>query len=249
MNLFQRVLKQMRQRALSTWLTLLSVLIGVALAVSILILRREAGGLFGQTDYGYDVLVGKQGSALQLVVNTVYHIDRSPGNISYSVYENLLRNPAMRTDVRIAVPFAVGDSYKNLPIMGVAPKLFGFDDDGATRLPPEKVLEYRPGKRYEIAEGNCFPIDKFEAVIGSDVPRLTGLKVGDIFQATHGFPRPGEAVDVHKPKRKVVGVLAATHTAADRVLHIALISFSTLTEHGEQLKAQALLRGDINAAQ
>ncbi len=44
MNLFQLVLKQMRQRSLSTWLTLLSVLLGVALAVAIMILRREAGG-------------------------------------------------------------------------------------------------------------------------------------------------------------------------------------------------------------
>ena len=31
MNLFQLTFKQMRQRALSTWLTLLSVLLGVAL--------------------------------------------------------------------------------------------------------------------------------------------------------------------------------------------------------------------------
>ena len=38
MNIFQLVLKQMRQRSLSTWLTTLSVLLGVALAVSIMIL-------------------------------------------------------------------------------------------------------------------------------------------------------------------------------------------------------------------
>ena len=38
MNLLQLVLKQMRQRALGTWLTLLSVLLGVALAW---VLRRQ----------------------------------------------------------------------------------------------------------------------------------------------------------------------------------------------------------------
>ena len=42
MNLFQLVFKQMRQRALSTWLTLLSVVIGVALAIAVLILQRES---------------------------------------------------------------------------------------------------------------------------------------------------------------------------------------------------------------
>jgi hypothetical protein len=52
MNVLTLVVKQMRQRSLSTWLTLLSVLLGVGLAVSIMILRREGAALFGQTDYG-----------------------------------------------------------------------------------------------------------------------------------------------------------------------------------------------------
>ena len=40
MNLFQLILKQMRQRALSTWLTLLSVLLGVGLATAVLLVYR-----------------------------------------------------------------------------------------------------------------------------------------------------------------------------------------------------------------
>ena len=90
MNLFQLVFKQMRQRALGTWLTLLSVLLGVALAVSIFLMREAGSALFGQTEYGYDVLVGiGKGSPLQLTLNTVYHIDKSPGNVPYWVYETL----------------------------------------------------------------------------------------------------------------------------------------------------------------
>ena len=58
MNLFQLVLKQMRQRALGTALTLLSVLLGVALAVAVLLMQRESGRLFGQTDFGYEILIG-----------------------------------------------------------------------------------------------------------------------------------------------------------------------------------------------
>ncbi|MBA3273959.1 MAG: ABC transporter permease, partial [Chthoniobacterales bacterium] len=103
MNLFQLVFKQMRQRARSTWLTTFSVLLGVALAVAILILQREGANLFGQKDYGFDVLVGPKGSPTQLVLNTVYHIDRSPGNIPYSMYENLAapRHPLVRS----AIPY------------------------------------------------------------------------------------------------------------------------------------------------
>jgi putative ABC transport system permease protein len=86
MNLLQLVLKQMRQRALGTWLTMLSILLSVALATAVLIAYRESGKIFGQSDYGYDVIVGAKGSRLQLVLNTVYHLDVSPGNVPYTVY-------------------------------------------------------------------------------------------------------------------------------------------------------------------
>src|SRR5687768_9592066 len=117
MNVFQLVLKQMRQRALSSWLTLLSVLLGVALTIAILILHRESANLFGQKEFGYDVIVGAKGSPLQLTLNTVYHIDRSPGNIPYTLYEQMMREREFRADIKIAVPTAVGDSYKGRRIV------------------------------------------------------------------------------------------------------------------------------------
>src|ERR1700759_3700981 len=110
MNLLQLVLKQMRQRALGTWLTMLSVLLGVGAAVSVLIVQQGSNSLLGQTDYGYDLIVGK-GSPVQLVLNTVYHIDNSPGNIPYSLYETLA-NPR-HPQAKIPVPIVVGDTYKN----------------------------------------------------------------------------------------------------------------------------------------
>src|SRR5438270_13375396 len=129
MNLFQLVTKQMRQRSLSTWLTLLSVLLGVALAVAIMILRREGQSLFAQTDFAYDILIGPpKGSPLQLTLNTVYHMDVSPGVIPFQIYEDMARRgapPAGRPDyrryVRIAVPFMVGDSFKGRRIIGTSP--------------------------------------------------------------------------------------------------------------------------------
>src|SRR5690349_10691873 len=154
MNVFQLVLKQMRQRSLSTWLTLLSVILGVALAVAIMILRREAQTMFGQTDYGYDVLIGPKASPLQLVLNTAYHIDRSPGNVPYAMYESI-RGEAYRRSVRLAVPFAVGDSYKGQRIVGTEPSMFGVADDGS-RMPDERAFQYRPGQRYQFAQGQVF---------------------------------------------------------------------------------------------
>src|SRR3954454_16192791 len=135
MNLFQLVLKQMRQRALGTALTLLSVMLGVALAVSVLLLKRESGRLFGQTDFGYEILVGPpKGSGLQLVLNTVYHMGVSEGNVPYEVYEDLARTKPdpphadYRRYVKLAVPMIVGDSYHGRRIVGTTPGMFGFDD-------------------------------------------------------------------------------------------------------------------------
>lgn len=138
MNLFQLVLKQMRQRALSTWLTLLSVIIGVALAVSILVVLRESDKLMGQSDFGYDIIIGPpKGGGLTLVLNTAYHLEASAGTLPYSLYDDMARKgppPQGRTDYRFyvkqAIPFMVGDSYNGRRLVGTSPAMFGFDDEG-----------------------------------------------------------------------------------------------------------------------
>jgi len=121
MNIFQLVLKQMRQRSLSTLLTCLSIFLGMTLATSVLILGREARAVFAQTDYGFDLLVGPKASPLQLVMNTIYHVDVSPGNIPYSMYLDIATGREKSEDGTVnpfrgmaawAVPYAVGDSYQ-----------------------------------------------------------------------------------------------------------------------------------------
>jgi putative ABC transport system permease protein len=242
MNLFELVLKQMRQRALGTWLTLLSVTLGVALAIAIILLRRESGALFGQKEYGYDVILGKKGSATQLVMNTVYHLDVSPGTIPYSLYEDMKHLPQYRQYVKLAVPYMVGDSYQGrYTIVGTSPDLFGFGDDGQP-LPDDKILEYKPDYRYHIAQGRDFLPHKFEAVIGSDLAKLTDLKIGTQFRATHGFPKPGVEPDIHPTVWTVVGILAPTHTANDRVVFIPFESLYTIGEHDLGMLYQLYIR-------
>ncbi len=265
MNLFTLVMKQMRQRALSTSMTLLSVLLGVALAVAIMILRREGGNLFSQTDFGYDLIIGPpKGSPLQLTLNTVYHLDVSPGVIPYQIYQDMVRHgppppghPDYRPYIRQAVPFMVGDSYRGRRIVGTSPEMFGFDDNG--KPVANKPFEYRLGQSYELAEGRVFAPRKFEAVIGSDVAKTTNLKLyddklteqqnleqGGAFRATHGFPGPNEKPDIHKPRWHIVGILKPTHTANDRVLFIPFISLYAIAEHEEGMIDQALLKAKID---
>jgi len=60
------------------------------------------------------MVVGAKGSPLQLVLNTVYNLDISPGNISWKMFEQL-RNDKR---VKLAVPFSVGDNYHGFRIVG-----------------------------------------------------------------------------------------------------------------------------------
>jgi putative ABC transport system permease protein len=238
MNFFQLVFKQMRQRSLSTWLTLLSVMLGVGLAIAIMILRREGEKLFGQSDYGYDLVIGAKGSKLQLVLNTVYHLDVSPGNIPYAMYTELSR--AGHPLVRSALPFAVGDMFQGYRIVATSPQVFPIDYEGKP-IDANHVFEYRLGQVYAFAEGRPFHPRKFEAVIGSEVAEKLGLKIGSTIQPQHGAADATRA-DVHKEAEcKVVGILKPTRTASDRAIYTPLPVFYAVGEHEKGLREMAQL--------
>ena len=208
MNIFSLVLKQMRQRALSTWLTLLSVTLGVALAITILVLYREAGHLFGQTDYGFDVLVGPKGSATQLVMNTIYQVDQSPGNVPFSLYRDLTPQAPV-PPVRAAWPcrtWSATATRASTASSARRPTCSGTATTGRSWT-TSRCMEYRPDERYAFAAGHDFLPHKFEAIVGSDVAKETNLKIGVTFRATHGLPQPGQTPDIHKTVWTVVGIL------------------------------------------
>jgi putative ABC transport system permease protein len=211
---------------------------------------------------------------MQLVLNTVYHIDRSPGNITYLVYEALRNNRQM---VKVAIPYAVGDTYKGYRIAGTSPELFGFNDDGTPfegynaqgrllsgyqspgiaeedRDPNKKVakdtFEYRVGRKFHIAQGRSFTAKKFEAVLGSDIPARTGLKIADKFKATHDIPAGAPSPeDEHDEQWTVVGVLEPTHTAEDRMIFIPLISFYAIPVHESAMEIEAAIKAGEDLSQ
>jgi putative ABC transport system permease protein len=257
MNLFQLMLKQMRQRLLSSFLTCLSVILAIALATSVLIVGTEGRSVFAQTDYGFDLLIGPKGSGIPLVMNTIYHVGNSQGNIPYGLYADMTggnetstahpgeKNP-YRGLVQWAVPYAVGDSYQGRPIIGTTAQLFGVTDTGE-HLRDDKIPEVRTGQRYTFAAGRPFDGRKFEAVIGADTARHTGLTVGSTFQATHGFPASGQPADIHPETWTIVGVLNPTHTANDNVLFIPLKSFYAIFEHESGLEKIGEIKGTATA--
>jgi len=231
MNSLQLVLKQMRQRALSSWLTLLSVTLGVGLAIAIMVFQREGEALFSQADFGYDIIIGPKASPLQLVLNTVYHLDVSPGNIPYSIYEQL--TAPNHPFVRNAIPYAVGDEFQGNRIVGTIDRAFANSFDGK---PLNKPLQYRKDRNFEFAQGRPFHPQKFEAVIGSEVATRTGLKLGSKFKAQHDAGSSAVEKEEHDEQWEVVGILEQTKTANDRIIFIPLVSFYAIPKHEQYLE-------------
>lgn len=235
MNIFQLVLKQMRQRALSTWLTFLSVALGVALAIAILLLHREGDKLFTQADFGFDSIVGsKTGGRLNIVLNAVYQLGSPSATVPYTTYEALQKNPI----VQWALPWAVGDNYHNYRVIGTSPAVIGLGDD-LKPLPPDQVFQYRKNRTLELASGQCFHPQKFQAIIGAEVAERTDLKIGSKFKASHGAEDVGGVKDEHDETWEVVGILKPTQTAMDRLIFIPIISALSVPEHAEVMEQVA----------
>ena len=252
MNLFKIVTKNLRQRALATWLTGASVALGVALSVAILLVKQGVQQRFEQGTLGYEMVVGAKGSPLQLVLNTVYNLDISPGNISWKLFEQLRDDKR----VKLAVPFSVGDNYHGFRIVGTTDAFF-------------KEFEFEPGRKPALAAGRIFNFNEaalrtafqeaeqrakereakergeevkpapeklhearpFEAVIGATVAQEAGLKIGEKFIAAHGVQPTAEAKEHTENPWTVVGILQPTHTAVDRGLYINLDSFYDIEGH------------------
>ena len=213
MNTLRIVYKNIKQRSLSSMLTILSVLLGVGLVTAILILKNESEDAFNQTATGYEIIVGPKGSSLQLTLSTVYQIGLPIHNMPIKVYY-LLKNDKR---VRLAIPYIFGDNYKNFRITGTVSELFS-------------EFEYKKGIRYKLDEGSFFSND-FEAVIGKEVADKTGLKTGDTFSGSHGIESYEGASEHSEKKFKVTGILSRTFTPSDRVIFVSMNSVWELHNH------------------
>jgi len=188
-------LAYMRDRPLGVALN--ALLLGIAVATLVLLLQfaEQAGERFEGDARGIDLVVGAKGSPLQLVLSSVYHIDVPTGNIPLGELERLRDDPG----VAQVVPLALGDNFQGFRIVG--------SDD---RLLPLY------GAR--VAQGRSFARPA-EAVLGAEVARRTGARLGQKFIGSHGLEtgeEDGQGHD-HAPF-ETVGILAPSGTVLDRLI-------------------------------
>jgi putative ABC transport system permease protein len=213
MTLWLVVFRSLRQHALSTLITAFSISLACGLLMSVWVVKEQSRATFTGVNGGFDAVLGARGSKLQLVLNSIFHLEASPGNVSATDYLDIKNNP----NVALAIPIAAGDNYHGYRLVGTIPEFF------------EKV-EFAPGKHYEVEPGgNLFDPTRREAVVGSFVAQKMGLKPGDTFHPYHGLIFNEQ--DQHAETYVVVGVLKPSNTPSDRVIWIPLEGIQKMKGH------------------
>ncbi|MBK7976092.1 MAG: ABC transporter permease [Deltaproteobacteria bacterium] len=207
------VRRSLRQHAFSTVVTVASVALATGLTMALFAIQAQSEAAFTGGATAFDAVLGARGSQLQLVLNTVFHLETSPGNLPWSTYQ------AIRADPRVAeaIPYAVGDNYRGYRIVGTVAELF-------TRGEASRGLRFRMA-----TGGRVFDSSSREAVVGSLVAERLGLHAGSTFHPFHGVVFDESAR--HDELYTVVGVLEPTHTPSDRVLWIPIEGVFRMAGH------------------
>lgn len=158
-------------KPLNTILSILLLTASVAIITVLILVEKQFEEKYQSNLDGVDLVLGAQGSPLQLVLSSVYQVDDPTGNISYDSVKVWMQHPY----VKKAIPLAYGDNYVGFKIVGTT---------------PDYIEKYQA----KIAEGKVFE-HNFEVVVGADVAEKLNLKLGDTFKGTHGSAAEGEVHD------------------------------------------------------
>jgi len=191
MSLLQLAWSYLRARPLGTLLNVLLLALGVGTIGFVLIVNDQIGESLNRDAKGIDLVVGAKGSAMQLMLAGIFHLDVPTGNISLKAAQELAKNPLIRR----VIPLSIADSFRGFWIIGTTP-------------------DYIDLYHGTFASGRAWN-DKMQAVLGATVAAHTGLGIGAQFVGSHGLAEGGP---VHGDSvYTVVGVLKPTGTVLDRL--------------------------------
>lgn len=134
-------------KPLNTILSIILLTASVAIISLLILLQEQFEKQFSSNIDGVDVVLGAQGSPLQLILSSVYQVDAPTGNISYSEAKTWMKHPFVKS----AIPLAFGDNYRGFKIVGTTPAYL--DKFGAT-----------------VSQGKIFQSD-FEVVVGAEIAK------------------------------------------------------------------------------
>ena len=196
MNTFVLALRNLLHKPLNAVLSVLLFALSVGLVSLLMNLRTQADEQFDNNLAGVNLVVGAKGSPLELVLNGMYHVGYPTGNVTLGEVKAFF-NPK-HPIVEAAIPLSLGDSYRGYRIVGTTPEILRWY--GAT-----------------LGEGRLFDRD-FEVVVGANVARKNGLRIGSEFRSSHGLIDEGMDAIEHDGQFTVVGILAPGATVLDQLV-------------------------------
>lgn len=179
-------------KPLNTILSIILLTSSVAIITVLVLLEKQFEEKFNSNIDGVDLVLGAQGSPLQLILSSVYQVDAPTGNISYDSAKVWMQHPFIKK----AIPLAFGDNYKGYKILGTTP-------------------DYLEKYGAKISKGEIFE-KNFEVVVGGEMAQKLNLKVGDEFFGSHGDAAEGEVHDHYS--YKIVGIAEVTGRVIDNLI-------------------------------
>ncbi len=163
------------------------------LPLSLEILLKESERQLSMRAQSSPLLLGAKGSALDLVMNSLYFSDEVPETIEMAAVEEIID-----MDLAAPVPLYIRFHTRNYPIVGTS-------------------LDYFDFRQLNISQGEMFSM-LGQCVIGADVAKNLQLSPGDYLVSS-----PETLFDlagIYPLKMKITGVLEPTHSADDIAVFI-----------------------------
>jgi len=185
-----RYLVHYRARA-ATLIACVTVIAALPLALEVLRAASERQ-LMARAE-ATPLVVGARGSAMDLVMNSLYFTRDRPGSVSMQLVEEV-----EASELAAAIPLYVRFAARGQPIVGT-------------------TLDYLEFRGLRLAEGRAFAL-LGECLLGAETARSLGLGPGDSLLSS-----PDTVFDlsgVYPLKMRVAGVLAPGHTPDDRAVFV-----------------------------
>jgi len=194
-------------KPLNTVLSVILLSSSVAIITTLILVEKQFEEKFSSNIEDVDLVLGAQGSPLQLILSSVYQVDAPTGNINYDSAKVWMNNPY----VEKAIPLAFGDNYRGYKILGT-------------------THDYLTKYNAILAEGKLFE-KNFEVVVGSEIAQKMSLKIGDEFFGSHGDAAEGDVHDEYA--YKIVGITKPTGKVVDNLILCTIPSVWQMHHHHE----------------
>ena len=195
--------KSLLSRKGSVLLSLMAMTISIFVLLGVEHIRQQTKENFSSTVSGVDLIVGARTGSLNLLLYSVFRIGSPTNNIRWETYENIASN----NKVKWAIPISLGDSHKGYRVLGTSTDYF-------------KHFSY--GKQHQLVFANGHAFDQvFDLVLGSEVAKKLGYKLGDKIILAHGIATTSFSMHDDRPFT-VTGILEPTGTPVDQTLHVSL---------------------------